>query len=267
MEVQNSMITVSQFPVLIPKPNRKTKRTFNVMKNKFKKLNADTIYKYVKEDKMLIIFIIVVMCILGLLGIAASYATGLLVDSHSKKDYLIEYINNINNKYTDDVFSFNSIYTENKDDFFTIIADSKNYPNSKVYIYDKEGQITDNYLDIKYNQNSHTYVNNIISLMVSDKLKEYSYSITTSVKNEDITENLSFIDYITNDNTLIGFKIVFTSDNELNKDYIEKTLNNTFVNQNINICGQFVFDVNCIEENVLSYGISDNEVILCKWKY
>lgn len=216
-----------------------------------------------KKFICILVSIVAALIILGLIFLIC-FIFDLIFKPTNEYDYLISYINS---KYTDDSFYFDSEYALTDEADYGIIACSEKYPDSKIYIYDCNGVIKDNYLDVKYYYNSHHYFDNALKTIIETNFRGYGYTLTTSVKNDNLSSDVDFLTYLTDKDTLIGFKVTFSTNSDINKDHIEKSLGNALTKLDINICGQFVFDVNYIETNILSYGISDGEVVLCKWRY
>lgn len=161
-------------------------------------------------------------------------------DAQQKVDRMLNYINN---KYTDDSFTYKGPFGGGAGaDTKTIIVSSKNYPDKDVYVRHSfnDGDVyTDNYLGVRYAAQTESTIRSILDALIS-----YDYLLFYEVDRfacPNVTGELDFEEYIANDASCIGFTVVV--DGILsNKESFETALRDAVVNKGICCSATIYFD-------------------------
>lgn len=136
-------------------------------------------------------------------------AYGCNMKAQEKRDSMIIYINN---KYTDDKFTFVSVTGGHwGSNTSKIIVSSKNYPEKKIRVVcsEDDGKLiySDNYLNIKYEKETYEYIKNTLVSCFGDNIYlQYIPSDATSC--DKGSGDTTFEEYISSSDTYVYFSAV-----------------------------------------------------------
>jgi len=151
-------------------------------------------------------------------------------------DKMVEYMNE---KYVDDNFTFQKVYGGSLGDNQTkIIVSSEQYPNKNIYVICTNSNIcTDNYLGVKYEENTIKYLENKLRDTFGNNFY-LDYKVDDTACTENGSSETTFEEYIADEYSGIYFEAIIgyntnnsTEDITLNK--IKSSFSNATISANI----------------------------------
>lgn len=186
----------------------------------------------------------------------------LITTGCNKNNDVDKMVGYMNEKYADDSFTFQKVYGGSLGDNQTkIIVSSEQYPNKDIYVICTDSNVcTDNYLGVKYEENTRNYLKNKLRDAFGSNFY-LDYEVDDTACTENGSSNTTFEEYIADEYSGIYFEAIVgydinssTEDTTLNK--IKTTFSNAtisanifFVNENIESSDYDIYDefVACIQ--------------------
>ena len=147
----------------------------------------------------------------------------------------------MNEKYSDDTFEYKSPFGGGAGvDSKTIIVSSQKYPGKDIYVRYMDGEYTDNYLSVKYQEQTENLIRNTLNnVLECDYLLIYEpnrYACPNS------NGEISFEEYIGQEKSSISFTVV-SREKVLDKTLFEKTIEAAVIKAGICVtAGTIYFD-------------------------
>lgn len=189
--------------------------------------------------------ILVVLCVVSIL---------LIITGCNKNDNIDKMVDYMNEKYIDDKFTYVTVYGGHLGDNQTkIIVSSDKFPNSeiKVICYDS-GECSDNYLGIKYEEQTRIYLKTKLNAEFGNKVY-VDYIVDDMGYTSYGSSYTTFDEYIANEHSHIFFEAIVGYDiNEQTKDIALNKIKDAFSNATIH-ANIFFVDENITYSNYDTY--------------
>lgn len=169
------------------------------------------------------------------LGFICVVSTLLITTGCNKNNDVDKMVDYINDKYIDDKFTYVTVYGGHLGDNQTkIIVSSEKFPNSeiKVICYDS-GECSDNYLDIKFEEQTRSYLKTKLNEVFDNKVY-VDYVADDRGGTSNGSSYTTFEEFIANEDSYIYFNAVIRYDvNNNTKDIALNKIKDTFSNATI----------------------------------
>lgn len=188
--------------------------------------------------KKAVLFLMVVLLMIGACG-CMQHRT----EDNTKDNMINNMVQYMNEKYPDDTFNYKGPFGGGAGSSTkTIVVSSKKYPDANIYVRHQfsEGDIyTDNYLGIKYTEQTKSAIKEVF-----DSVLSYDYLLFYDVEQfacPNKTGTMDFADYISSDESRIGFTVVVNGV-IADKATFENALKNKIIDKGICCSATIYFD-------------------------